>query len=293
MKRKNANIVVRKHLAMENSTHNHMVHMNDNHEIYIMLQGDVTFSIDGRLYHLEPYDMLVISNQEIHCVMVNNECAYERIYIYFKPEYLRQFSTKEYNLLELFDQRDERAGNKIDHELVRKYGLEKDFEQMLCYYKSTQPDNQVRMASLLIKMLADINLAYEENRLLGKTEKEQPNQNEKINDIIRYISDNLTTKITLDDLTQKFFLSKYYLCHEFKRSTGFTVFDYIRYKRVLDAKMRLQNGQPISEIWCELGYVDYSNFYRTFKKTVGMSPKEYMEKLGIDRKKAMEEGKDE
>ena len=126
---------------------------------------------------------------------------------------------------------------------------------------------------------------------MGKTEKEQPNQNDKINDIIRYISDNLTTKITLDDLTQKFFLSKYYLCHEFKRNTGFTVFDYIRYKRVLDAKMRLQNGQPISEVWCELGYVDYSNFYRTFKKTVGMSPKEYLEKLGIDRKKAMEEEK--
>lgn len=291
MKRKNSNIVVRKHCAAEKQTNNHMVHMNDNHEIYIILKGDVTFSIDGRLYHLEPYDMLLISNQEIHCVIVNSECDYERIYIYFQPEYLRQFNTKDYNLLALFDHRDENGGNKIDHEVVRKYGLEKDFDQMLQYSKSLAPDSNVRMTSLLLKMLADINLAYEENRLLGKTEKEQPNQNDKINDIIRYISDNLTTKITLDDLTQKFFLSKYYLCHEFKRNTGFTVFDYIRYKRVLDAKMRLQNGQPISEVWCELGYVDYSNFYRTFKKTVGMSPKEYLEKLEIDRKKAMEEEK--
>ncbi len=291
MKRKNSNIVVRKNYSVVNEAHNHMVHMNDKHEIYIMLQGDATFSIDGRLYHLEPYDMLLISNQEIHCVMVNSEFVYERIYIYFQPEYLRQFNTKDYNLLALFDHRDENGGNKIDHEVVRKYGLEKDFDQMLQYSKSLEPDSNIRMTSLLLKMLADIKLAYEENRLLGKAEKEQPNQNDKINDIIRYISDNLTTKITLDDLTQKFFLSKYYLCHEFKRNTGFTVFDYIRYKRVLDAKMRLQNGQPISEVWCELGYVDYSNFYRTFKKTVGMSPKEYLEKLGIDRKKAMEEEK--
>lgn len=108
-------------------------------------------------------------------------------------------------------------------------------------------------------------------------------QNENINDIIRYVSDNLEEKITLDDLTKKFYLSKYYLCHEFKRWTGVTVFEYIRYRKILSAKMRFQNGESIGEVWEKLGYTDYSNFYRTFKKTTGISPKEYVERLAEDK----------
>jgi len=283
--KKSKNIVVRKKYTMpQEGELNHVLHMNDNHELYMLLQGDVTFSIDGRLYHLEPYDVLLISNQEIHCVMVNNTVPYERISIYFRPEYFRQFCTREYNLLRIFDNGGHMTdGNRIGHEDIKKYGLDQYFWQMYECYSTKSPETGIQLVSLLLKMLLEVNRVYEESRLAEGAEDgshSRSSHSEKIDDIIRYISENLAEKITLDDLTRKFYLSKYYLCHEFKRATGFTVFDYIRYKRILSAKTKLQEGLLINEVWRELGYEDYSNFYRTFKKITGMSPREYVDSVG-------------
>lgn len=285
---KSKNIVVkRQYTPPQERDEKHMVHMNDRHELYIMLQGDATFSIEGKVYHLEPYDMLLISNQDIHCVMVNGDQAYERVCVYFKPEFLQPFCTKKYNLLWLFE-REKRLedGHRIDSESVQKYGLDKYFQQMLEYYSASLPEKEVLLTSLLLRMLLDVNRVYDESRQREMEEEDSLTHSEKIDDIVRYISEHLEEKITLYDLTKRFYLSKYYLCHEFKKVTGFTVFDYIRYKRILSAKTKFQNGQPINEVWRDLGYEDYSNFYRTFKKITGMSPKEYISSVAERKKEA-------
>ncbi len=279
---KSKNIVVRRqYTPPQERDEKHLVHMNDRHELYLMLQGDATFSIEGKVYHVEPYDMLLISNQDIHCVMVNGDQAYERICIYFKSEYFQQFCTKKYNLLRLFErERRLEDGHRIDHENVKKYGLDKYFQEMLEYYTANLPESSILLTSMLLKLLLEVNRVYDESRQLEAEEEGSLAHSEKIDDIVRYISEHLEEKLSLDDLTKKFYLSKYYLCHEFKKVTGFTVFDYIRYKRILSAKTKFQNGQPINEVWRELGYEDYSNFYRTFKKITGMSPKEYIVSVG-------------
>ena len=157
---------------------------------------------------------------------------------------------------------------------------------MLEYYSASLPEKEVLLTSLLLRMLLDVNRVYDESRQREMEEEDSLTHSEKIDDIVRYISEHLEEKITLYDLTKRFYLSKYYLCHEFKKVTGFTVFDYIRYKRILSAKTKFQNGQPINEVWRDLGYEDYSNFYRTFKKITGMSPKEYISSVAERKKEA-------
>ncbi len=278
MKKERNILVKRSYTPPQENRDEHYLHMNDTHELYMLLDGDVSFNIDGRNYHMEPYDVLLISNQEIHCVMVDHTRAYERVRIYFWPDCLRQYCTKNYNLLRFFNgEGNVKGSNKIGHEIIQKYGLDKDFLRMNEFYEARLPERDVQLMCLLLKMLLNLNRAYEENSMADNPEGKNYEQNEKVEDIIRYISENLSKRLTLDDLTKKFYLSKYYLCREFKRVTGFTVFDYIRYKRVLTAKTKLQNGQPINEVWRELGYVDYSNFYRIFKKISGMSPREYVD----------------
>lgn len=281
MKKKTENITIRRRYTEKEARQNHVVHMNDNYELYMLLKGESTISIDGQMYPLKPYDVLMISNKEIHRVFVNSRYDYERIYIYFNADYFRQFGGREYNLLSMYDRRPGGTGNKINNEIVKKYKIDEDFRYLHELYQSELPEKKVLMTSMFLKMLVSVKQAYEENEIVTAGEENNPNHNEKINDIIRYISENLNEKISLDELASRFYLSKYYLCHEFKRATGFAVFDYIRYKKMLSAKMRLQTGQSISDVWCELGYEDYSNFYRNFKKATGISPKEYVEKIKV------------
>lgn len=279
MRKKTENITVYRRFNEKHEKHNHMVHMNDNYELYMLLEGEASISIDGQMYPVKPYDVLMITNKEIHKVFVNEDYNYERIYVYFNADYFRQFSSRECNLLSAFDHRIGGVGNKISREIVRKYKIDEDLLKMHQLSNSDLPEKKVLMTSTFLRMLVSVKQAHGECEVNTVGDEESQYYNEKINEIIRYISENLNDKITLDELATRFYLSKYYLCHEFKRTTGFSVFDYIRYKKMLEAKMRLQTGQSINEVWCELGYEDYSNFYRNFKKATGISPKEYVAKV--------------
>ena len=85
--------------------------------------------------------------------------------------------------------------------------------------------------------------------------------------------------LSLDDLANKFFISKYHLSREFQRLVGTSVHRYIVQKRLVMAKQMLSSGKPSSEVYQNCGFGDYSNFYRAFKAEYQISPKDYVLRL--------------
>ena len=51
--------------------------------------------------------------------------------------------------------------------------------------------------------------------------------NDKILSILSYLNEHLTEDISIDELSARFFLSRYYLMHTFKEQTGYTIVSYI------------------------------------------------------------------
>lgn len=80
-------------------------------------------------------------------------------------------------------------------------------------------------------------------------------------------------------LEKKFCTSKYCISRTFKQQIGYTVGEYITTKRILLAKELMLNGMYASNAALESGFLDYSNFYRAFKHTTGMSPYDYKTQL--------------
>jgi AraC-like DNA-binding protein len=97
----------------------------------------------------------------------------------------------------------------------------------------------------------------------------------RIKQIIQYIHKNLASELSLDTISGKFFLSKYHLGYLFKKVTGFTVNEYIISRRIMRSKELLKNNLPVSQVGEMVGYNNNSHFIRTFKKLVGVSPKQY------------------
>lgn len=88
-----------------------------------------------------------------------------------------------------------------------------------------------------------------------------------------YLDEHYAKKISLDFLSETFFINKYYLARLFKEHYGITVGDYLRTKRITVAKQLLRfSDHSIEVIAGEVGFGDIRYFCRVFKKVEGVSP---------------------
>lgn len=100
--------------------------------------------------------------------------------------------------------------------------------------------------------------------------------------VLEYIEENLADELSLDTLAEKLHISKYYLCHLFKKQTGFTISGFITARRLSLAKSLLINtDKPILQISSECGVSSQSYFGKLFLKHEGITPSEYRNRYKV------------
>ena len=124
---------------------------------------------------------------------------------------------------------------------------------------------------LFLEFMVHLNRAALGNRLeFIDTE----NSHSKMADILTYINDHLTDELTIDNIADTFFISKFYMMRQFKQETGYTIGKYISRKRLLLAKDLILSGVPSTQACFDCGYKDYSTFSRAYKRLFSESPRE-------------------
>ena len=94
--------------------------------------------------------------------------------------------------------------------------------------------------------------------------------------------------LNLDYLSSEFAVSKYHLERLFKESTGVSIRKYIITRRIMMARRLLEKNNCVTEVCDQVGFNNLSHFIRTFKKIVGVPPKQYS-KLRAEMKKSPEQ----
>ncbi|SDZ33654.1 AraC-type DNA-binding protein [Evansella caseinilytica] len=245
-------------------------HIHDCYEMFYFISGDLTYYIEGQAYKLRPYDLIITNSKELHRIVFLSKASYERKYIHFKPEYVSPYQTEQYNLLAYIEKRKLGCFNMIPAKNVLDNGIGELWENIEKASLDPAPESQILMKIFFIQMLIKINqhLSKYNNPVVDSHKDDQ-----KIAAILDFINNHLEEKITLDSLQERFFVNKYYLCHLFKRNTGFTVIEYITYKRIMRAMELLVAGKPALNVAHSVGFGDYSTFFKAFKKITGYSPK--------------------
>lgn len=256
---------VSEHAWENSSTQLTRLHSHHEYEVYVFLEGDCYYVVDGRKYELTPGDMIIIRRHEMHRVFHKSEGRYRSLVLFVSPEFFSENACKEYEKAFLEYGKD----NKIDSSTVFSSGLQDALDRLKKYSKGFTETNTPVVKSSLIEVLHIIN---------SVTSFEKPTKtNLSIRKIIKYINENYTRDISLDDLADEFFISKYHLCRVFKQITGLTVQEYIRRKRLTLALEKKNNGMSLSEAASQAGFADYTSFYRYYKKRYKNSPRESRE----------------
>lgn len=119
----------------------------------------------------------------------------------------------------------------------------------------------------LVQQLIDMNHQFFKAR----------NRNENImQDIAHYIQSHYHREITLQEISDQFFLSREYISRRFKQEFGENIVEFLSRIRIESAKALLTNHKlKIAEISQAVGYQDEKYFSKVFKKLVGVSPLEF------------------
>ena len=249
-------------------------HNHDFYEIYFFISGSVTYIIEGKSYKLKPGDILLVHSRELHKPVIESGESYQRIVLWVNPNFLKNRSIEGVNLSMCFE---------ID--FPRRHNLLRPGSEMTAAIKSIlnrfeRACSNSSFGNPLLRDLYLLELIIYLNRAVLETHEDDITIdiefNEKINSIIRYINENLCEELLLDNISARFFMSKYHLLREFKKHTGFTIHKYICQKRLIAAKLMLKEGSSVTEACSKSGFNDYSNFIRSFKNAYGIPPRKYI-----------------
>ena len=103
-----------------------------------------------------------------------------------------------------------------------------------------------------------------------------------ISDVIRYVTEHLSERLTVPSLAEAFFVSRDKLNRDFKEYTSVTLGKFISTVRLDRAKellrSREEHGMSIKDISEACGFESDVYFYSFFKRSVGLTPRQYEER---------------
>lgn len=245
-------------------------HNHDFYEFYIFLDGMITYYIEENAYELSAGDILVIPAGKMHRPVITQENAlYERFVLSVNTDFIRSIDDSRQTLVKMLQ--------KIEETKRYLFTLKQpdlDFIVEILHRLidlNTQNSEMIFKVPYLIIFFEQIKV-----RLLHDShESFCRDESDIIPQVIRYINEHLTEKLTLEDISSRFFISKYYLIRKFKSYTNATVYDYIISKRIVLAKKLIRKGISATDTCMQCGFTDYSNFYKAFAEKSGLTPAEF------------------
>lgn len=247
-------------------------HFHKKYELYYQLSGTRKYFIEDSAYFVNVGNVVFIDQSEIHKASSMGEEPHARIVINFSEEFIAPMARcfAGVDLFQLFH-----SAQKVLALPMRTRAQAEDILARLLACGESDAPTAVAMRRVLLCELLLLLSEYQQNQ----PKAEQGNAritNKTIDAISGYISTHYREKLTLDDLAERFHMSRYYLSRLFKQTTNISLMEYLNGVRLRAAKELLENtASPIADVAAEVGYATPGHFTRMFRIGTGLAPQEY------------------
>lgn len=265
------------------------IHTHDFIEIVYVYDGKGYHIYNNVTYPVSKGELYIINSRTPHCFYPTDKSNSEHLVVYnlcFLPEFISSINIHLPILVELTDimlykslypdeiiySPDLKLSGSMRTEIEQLY------EKMYLEFTS-KGINYVELLRLsLCELLLKIHRFYQQNHASPESAVIKY-RHQLIPDCIQYLRENYSKKVTIEELSNNFFLSKSYLSSLFKKATGSGVVEYLQHIRIERACELLTNTTlSITEISIQVGYTDYRFFNKSFKKITGVTAHEYRKK---------------
>lgn len=241
-------------------------HSHDFHKVVFCLSGKVTYTMEGTIYELRAWDILIVPEHQIHRSVMTADEVYERYILWIKDDFLKSFN--ESSMIKPFEiAMLEKRCLFFAHPQQRAVLLEK-LISIEKHMNSALSGHALMADTYFIQFILELNSCLQS--FDAETSIVRPDS--RFQELLDYINTHLSEDLSVNALAERFYYSSSYLMHTFKKNTSYTLHHYVTEKRLLRAANLILSGESITSTAEVTGFTDYSTFAKSFRRFFGVAP---------------------
>lgn len=228
-------------------------------KFYYITGGECVISVEGKEYHATAGDCFFIPAKATHGYQNDKNMPFAQYWMHFDL----------YPDVGIFETLNLPYCVKVD----ANGRVTRLFEELTAALSGGSFCDRLTVTARLIELIGEYIKAAgaDVTDVAGKTD-------ERLDSLLRYISENLDKELDNELLAQKYFSHPNHFVRAFKAKVGQTPAKYVRAKRMESAKRLLEGTTlSVSEIAAKVGVPDPAHLSRLFRESYGMPPSVYRE----------------
>ena len=262
------------HNTSHSPTDHFLIHSHAFYEIYYCTAGNLRYVYNGTEYTIQPHTAILIAQNVFHGIHVLSESEYDRYTIHFTEEVISP-DRRGFLLRSMPSERDILQKGTDPYVIFHADSLGLlpllSAVDRLARMDAAQAD---RMVPVILEGLLG-QLVMHRTEMLSAEEIDTVSVNRHdLDAVLSYINRNLSSRISLEELSREVHVSKSKLNNLFHEKMNTTVMEYVTRQRISYARQLLINGFSAAQAAAASGFGDYTSFYRAYVKQTGNSPAE-------------------
>lgn len=247
-------------------------------ELNYVVNGQGHYMISDVRYEVEPGQIFVINNNELHCAYTASEL--ELICLIFEPGFVTGTALVDQDFLEPFFERNINFHNQIQAENPLAHTIRDLVYEIENENEKAFPGYQLMIKASLLKILALLFRHFKLEGQLGHDFIAHQHRLDRIREAVAYIDAHYQEKISLSVIAQLVFMNSSYFSTYFKKVMKVSVMDYVFNLRMTEAANLLADPAiTITDVGMRCGFPTPAYFSRAFTQTYGLSPSHYRKKI--------------
>ncbi len=227
---------------------------------FVVVSGSGILMYDGEKYFLKEGDCIFIDCRKSY-YHESSEDLWTLKWVHFYG----------FNMAGIYDKYMERCGMPY----FRPNSIGDYCDTLDELFNIASSDDYIRDMKIFERLSKILTLVMEDSWQPHKNRK-YSKKKQNLSEVKAYLDEHFAEKISLDYLSELFYINKFYLTRVFKEQFGTSINNYVLQKRITKAKQMLRfTDKTVEEIGLECGLGAGYYFSRMFKSYEGISPGEY------------------